>query len=166
LAIGKFDSTVYNSTSRFLNTLKQFYSNRLNRAALEKEVLISELTVTPEQKLSFESKKERFVNQAVTDAVKNMTASERIVSYEGKIIQKIYPIYMDEHRPAHKFDFSANLYQPTKHFLNIHFDTLYFNIAVIWSMTLFLFVTLYFDALKRFIKILEGNRKYRRRDRQ
>jgi hypothetical protein len=45
--------------------------------------------------------------------------------------------------------------------MGYYFDTLYFNIAVIWSMTVFLFVTLYLDGLKRLIKRLEGSRRYR-----
>ncbi|MBT1701397.1 ATP-binding cassette domain-containing protein [Fulvivirgaceae bacterium PWU4] len=166
LAIGKFDSSVYVKTNQFLTTLKQYYANRLNRAAGEKEKLIAQMTSTPERKAAFEASKAKYVNEAVTDAVKNMTNAERIVSYDGELIQKIYPIYMDEHRPEHAFDFSASLYQPVKHFLGFNIDTLYFNIAVIWSMTVVLFVTLYFDGLKRLIKLLEGNRKYRRRDRQ
>jgi hypothetical protein len=72
---------------------------------------------------------------------------------------------MDEHRPKHFFDFSANLYQPSKHFAGLAIDTLYFNIMVIWSMTAVLFVTLYFDVLRKVIAILEGNRKYKRKDR-
>jgi ABC-type multidrug transport system ATPase subunit len=166
LAIGKFDSTVYRKTSSFLSTLKQLYINRMNRASSAKEKLIDSLTATPALRAQYELQKERYVNQAVTDAVKNTAGAERIVEYDGKLIQKIYPIYMDDHRPAHPLDFSANLYQPTKHFLRSNFDTFYFNIAVIWSMTTFLFVTLYFDTLKNMIKILEGNRRYRRRDRQ
>jgi ABC-type multidrug transport system ATPase subunit len=165
LVVGKFDSTVYTKTSAFLKTLKQYYTLRLNRAANEKNTLIDTLSRTPEQAAIYKNFHDAYVNEAVTDAVKNMTSADRIVEYEGKLIQKIYPIYMDEHRPSHFFDFSANLYQPTKHFAGIHFDTLFFNIAVIWSMTIFLFVTLYFDVLKNIIKILEGNRKYRKRDR-
>ena len=166
LAIGKFDSTIYVKTSKFLQQLKNFYANRMNRAMREREKLVAEMTATPELQTIFENRKEQYVNQAVTDQVKNVNAADRIVEYEGKLIQKIYPVYMDEHRPSNKLDFSANLFQPTKHFGGAYFDTLYFNIAVIWFMTFTLFVTLYFDALKRAIKLLEGNRKYRRRDRQ
>jgi hypothetical protein len=165
LQVGKFDSTVYVKTSAFLKTLRQYYTNRLNRASAEKAKLTDTLTLNPEEALVHKAFHDAYVNKAVTDAVKNMTSVDRIVEYDGKLIQKIYPIYMDEHRPSHFFDFSANLYQPTKHFAGYHFDTLYFNIAVIWSMTVFLFITLYFDALKNLIKLLEGNRKYKKRDR-
>jgi hypothetical protein len=68
---------------------------------------------------------------------------------------------MLDHKPAHFFDFSANLYQPTKYFAGRDFFTLYFNVAVIWAMTIGLFITLYFDVLKRLIKRLERSRKYR-----
>jgi ABC-type multidrug transport system ATPase subunit len=165
LRIGKFDSTTYVKASGFLRTLKQYYTLRLNRANAEKNALTDTLTSSPEKAEIFKIFHDKYVNEAVTDAVKNMISTDRIIEYEGKLIQKIYPVYMDEHRPQHYFDFSANLYQPTKHFAGKQIDTLYFNIAVIWSMTLVLFVTLYFDVLKNIIKFLEGNRKYRKRDR-
>jgi len=165
IATGKFDSTVYLRTASFLKSLKQKYSSRLNRASGEKEKLVNSLTATAEHEAMYKSFHDRYVNGAVSDAVKNMTSSDRIVEYEGRLVQKIFPVYMDEHRPAHLFDISANLYQPTKHFLGYHIDTLYFNIGVIWSMTAFLFITLYFDLLKKLVAVLEGNRKYRRKDR-
>ena len=165
LAIGKFDSTVYRETSNFLKALRQFYANKISMASEEKEEKIQGMTGTPEKVEEFNALKNRYVNEAVSNTVKNVSSADRIVEYEGRLIQKIFPIYMDEHRPVHFFDFSANLYQPTKHFAGLYFNTLYFNIAVIWSMTLFLFITLYFDVLKKFIQLLEGNRKYRRKDR-
>ena len=165
LAAGQFDSTVYASTSRFLAQLKQFYANRVARFSEEKEAKIRAMTRTPELLGKFNQMRDQYVNQAVSDAVKNVTSPDRIVEYDGQLIQKIYPIYMDEHRPDHALDFSANLYQPTKHLAGYYIDTLFFNIAVIWSMTAVLFITLYFDVLRRIIQLLEGNRKYRRRDR-
>lgn len=165
LAIGRFDSTVYQKTNDFLKTLRQFYSNKIGRASAEKEARIRSMTSTPAETAQFNAFKSQYVNDAVSNSVKNISAADRIIEYEGKLIQKIFPIYMDEHRPRHFFDFSANLYQPTKHFAGVHFDTLFFNIAVIWVMTFGLFITLYFDLLSKFIRLLEGNRKYRRKDR-
>lgn len=165
LAVGKFDSAVYQKTASFLRGLKQFYVNRASKASEEKERKVNGMTDTPEANERFVAYKNQYVNDAVSNAVKNISSSDRIVEYDGRLIQKIYPIYIDEHRPLHFFDFSANLYQPTKHFAGMYFDTLYFNIAVIWSMTVFLFVTLYFDVLNKIIQFLEGSRKYRRKDR-
>jgi len=163
LAIGKFDSTVSRQTSQFLSVLKQFYANRLNGSVAKKEAIIEALTTTPEKTLEFKAMKEKYANKAVTDAVKNTSAPDRIIEYDGMLVQKIYPIYQDEHRPVHALDFSANFFQPTKHFAGLQIDTLLFNLAVIWSMTIMLYVTLYFDLLKRFIQKLERHRKYRRK---
>ncbi len=163
LAIGKFDSAVYLSSMKFLSTLKQFYLIKQNKAMWKKESLISTLTNTPEKSANYDRQRDRYQNKAVSAAVKNVTTPNRIVEYNGQLFQKIYPIYFEDHKPQNFFDFSASLFQPTKYFGGLLFDTLYFNIAVIWCMTLFLFVTLYFDLLKKFISLFE-DRKYRKRD--
>lgn len=166
LTIGKFDSTVYQHTATFLATLKRYYGNKMQNAAVEKDRRIAELTSSPAKSMAYEAERMRYANDAVNDAVLNVTAIERIVEYDGALIQKIYPIYQDDHKPRHQFDFSANLYQPTKHFMGIYWNTLYFNIVVIWSMTIVLFITLYFDVLKRIVNKLEGNRKYIRKPKE
>ena len=125
--------------------------------------MIDSLTATPALAAAYAQARERYTNNSVTDAVKNTTSPERILEYDGKLIQKLYPIYQDEHHPSNFFDFSASLYQPTKHFGGKTFDTLYFNLAVIWVMILILYVTLYFDVLKRIMHTLERHRKYRRK---
>ena len=112
------------------------------------------------------AEKMHYVNDAVTDGVLNVSALERIVEYDGRLIQKIYPVYQDEHKPKHFFDFSANLYQPTKHFAGSSWNTLYFNIVVIWSMTAGFFVTLYFDVLKHLVTWLESTRKSKKKPKE
>ncbi|AYB33216.1 ATP-binding cassette domain-containing protein [Chryseolinea soli] len=166
LAVGEFDSTVYRKTIRFLTTLKQYYSIQMRRAGGERDKRIAELTSTPVKAAHFESLRQRYSNKAVADAVENIGTPDRIVEYNGTLVQKVYPIYVDDHKPKNKLDFSANLYQPTKQFAGLTFDTFYFNVAVIWSMTIFLFLTLYFDVLKRLMRRLERSRKYRVRDKQ
>jgi ABC-type multidrug transport system ATPase subunit len=161
---GKFDSLTYQSTMKFLSTLKQYYLIRLNKAQLKREKLLDSLTSTPEGLLAYETARDRYENDAVIDMVKNVATPDRIIELDGRFHQKIYPIYMNEHRPAHLFDFTANLFQPTKHLLGRYFDTFWFNMGVIWSMTVVLFVTLYFDLLKRLLMLFD-KRKFRRRDR-
>ena len=164
LEIGKLDSALLQKADTFLTKLRAYYIRRMKDATEEREKLVAGLTATPEMAASFEALRNRFANKAVADAVENSTTLVRRVEYKGNLVQKIYPIYLDDHRPRNMFDFSANLFQPTKHFLGRNFDTLYFNVSVIWWMTLMLFITLYLDALKRLIKWLEGGRKYRVKD--
>lgn len=163
LEIGKFDSTTYQATLKFFTVLKQYYNNRMTRATKEKDELIAGMTDTPEKEAAFEKFKNRFVNNAVTDAVKNIATPVRIVEYNEQLVQRIYPIYQDEHKPSNYFDFSANLYQPSKYFAGYTYDTVVFNLAVIWMMTAVLFITLYFEVLQWIISFFERQRKYRKK---
>ncbi|WP_276372080.1 ATP-binding cassette domain-containing protein [Chryseolinea sp. H1M3-3] len=166
LTIGKFDSTAYEGTAAFLSTLRKYYGIKLQKATEEKDRRVADLTSTPTKNLLYEADRMNYTNDAVTDAVMNVSATQRILEYNGALIQKIYPIFQDDHKPKHVLDFSANLYQPTKHFGGVYWNTLYFNIVVIWSMTVVLFITLYFDVLKQIVTKLEGNRRYKRKPKE
>jgi hypothetical protein len=94
--------------------------------------------------------RDSYYNETIGDLVKNITETHRIIEKDGKLIQKIYPVYKDPD-PDHSIDFTAQFYMPKKHFLNNSIDTLYFNLGVIWSMSLMLALTLYFDVLRRIV---------------
>jgi ABC transport system ATP-binding/permease protein len=147
LTVSKFDSATYQELTAFLDHLKQFYMKRYNAADKTKEKIIRELTDTPEEEKAFEKYREDYHNEAVTELVKNLTETHRIIEKDGKLIQKIYPIYKDPD-PDHMVDFNAQFYMPAKHFLRANVDTFWFNTGVIWSMTLVLAIALYFDLLR------------------
>lgn len=155
LVIGGFDSTVYQACQRFLAALDQDYLVKMNQADDQKQRLVRAMTDTPEKLAQFNAMRLNYVNATVSNAVKNTNTTNFIVEYDGRLVQVIYPIYQDEHKPRNLFDFSANFYQPTKHFLGYTFDTLYFNVCAIWFMTFCLFVTAYFDVLPRIIRAFE-----------
>jgi ABC-type multidrug transport system ATPase subunit len=164
LETGKVDSMVLEKAEKFLSKLRQYYTNKMNEASTAREKRVAAMTSTPAQRIAFEDHRNRFVNKAVADAVENLSSPDRIIEYDGELVQKIYPIYADGRRPRHELDFAANFYEPAKHFAGRRINTLQFNLAVIWSMTAVLLVTLYLDVLKRVVKRLEGSRKYRVRD--
>jgi ABC-type multidrug transport system ATPase subunit len=163
IATGKFDSAVYQKTHKFLSTLKEYYSIRSKNAMAEKENLVKKLTATPEQAKLFDAMRLKFQNESVNRMVENANDVVRIAEWDGELVQKIYPIYFEDHRPSHLLDFSENFYVPQKHFWGQKIDTLYFNILVIWLMTVALFVTLYFDSLKKLVHALEMRRRYGRK---
>ncbi|HEY0741432.1 MAG TPA: ATP-binding cassette domain-containing protein, partial [Chryseosolibacter sp.] len=146
----RFDSTVYREVAAFQETLKQFYVKRFNNADQQKEKMIFELTKTPELEKQFDERRDMYHNETITELVKNTAEPNRILEVNGKLIQKIYPIYKDP-EPDHMVDFNAQFYMPSKHFLRSNVDTFWFNTGVIWSMTLVLALLLYFDVLRRII---------------
>lgn len=150
LSLTKFDSATFQQALTFLSNLKRVYINRYNNADHQKEQKIASMTDTPEEEKDFERFRESYRNETITDFVKNLSESNRIIEKDGKLIQKIYPIYKDPD-PDHIIDFDAQFYMPAKHFLNRNIDTFYFNTGVIWSMSFVLAVLLYFDVLRRII---------------
>lgn len=150
LSVAKFDSTLYNDLSVFLENLKQFYVRRYNVSDQKKEAKIREMTSTPEKEKAFAAFRDAYHNEAITELVKNLSETHRVIEKDGRLIQKIYPVYKDP-EPDHIVDFDAQFYMPAKHFLRSNVDTFWFNTGVIWSMTLVLIILLYFDVLRRII---------------
>jgi ABC transport system ATP-binding/permease protein len=160
LEVGKFDSLTYQKANRFLKVLKEFYVSRSQNAQLAKDELMARLTDGEENKVAYEKLKMKYMNEEVTKMVENTQSLDRIIPWDGELIQKIYPVYFDEHRPAHRLDFRGNFYIPSKYFAGLKFDTLYFNLSVIWLMILVLYVSLYFELLKKAVTGFAMRRKY------
>jgi ABC transport system ATP-binding/permease protein len=155
LTLDRYDSTINQPLISYLETLKRFYINRYNKADIEKEKKIDELTNTPEKGKQYERDKNAYQNEAITELVRNTMEQNRIIETDGKLIQKIYPVYKSPD-PDHMVDFDAQFYMPAKHFLNRNIDTFYFNLGVIWSMTLVLALALYWEVLRRIIDQLSN----------
>jgi ABC transport system ATP-binding/permease protein len=155
LQVGQFNYNTYESTKTFLNNLNNFYTKRFNDALEKKEQLMQSHTDTKENENRLTQLRSSYQNEAVMQAVKNENSTTRIVEVDQQLIQRIYPVFCDDHRPKHLFDFKANFYQGNKHFLGFKIDTFYFNISVVWLMSLFLYISLYYDLFKRFINLFD-----------
>ncbi|MGC4021302.1 MAG: hypothetical protein QM734_04845 [Cyclobacteriaceae bacterium] len=151
LAPGKYDSMTHVETVTFFEALKKFYNNRYSKADKTKDDKINKRTNTAKKEAEFDEERNSYQNEAITELVKNTSELNRIIENGGKLVQKIYPIYKDPD-PDHIFDFDAQFYMPAKHFF-APIDTIFFNLIVIWSMTLVLAVLLYYEIL---LKIIDG----------
>lgn len=150
-----FDSTVYVKTKIFLARLRQFYSNEGAKASREKEKKIQAVKDLLGGDKEYEHFRQSYQNDAIAAFVKNLDEPLRIIESQGRLIQKVYPIYKDPD-PEHLIDFDAQFYLPAKHFMNAKVDTYYFNLMVIWVMSITLYVTLYFDLLRKLLTRLEN----------
>ncbi|HCW09254.1 MAG TPA: ABC transporter ATP-binding protein [Cytophagales bacterium] len=151
LSYGKYDSLTHLEMLKFFEALKKFYDNRYSKADKHKDEMINRRTRTAAKEKEFEDERNSYQNEAITELVKNTSELNRIIESNGKLVQKIYPIYKDPD-PDHLFDWDAQFYSPSKHFFQ-PIDTIYFNLIVIWSMTLVLAIALYFEIL---LKIIDG----------
>jgi len=90
-------------------------------------------------------------NEDLADMVLNRTVQKKLYETDEMIIQKSDPVLMEPGSPLGR----AHFYAPSKRIGNLRINTLWFNMLVIWLMSTFLFVTLYFNLLKRLLNLLE-----------
>jgi ABC transport system ATP-binding/permease protein len=147
----EFNESVYKETMAFLNAIQQVYNNRRSEAKSKIDQMIKERTSNEERISSYNWMKNSFENDRISQMAKNLSSSKRIVESDGELLQKIYPVYARNDNPKHALDFRTNFYYPEKYFGGIYIDTKIFNTAIIWMMTLFLFIALYFDWLRKIV---------------
>ena len=100
---------------------------------------------TEEDKTKFIQLKADCDNENLNNLVKNATELNRCIEKDGKLIQQIDPIFQD---PTDSKLGRAHFFAPRKNFLGTFFPTFWFNISVIWIMSVFLIFTLYLDTFK------------------
>jgi ABC transport system ATP-binding/permease protein len=94
-------------------------------------------------------------NESLSDLVKNTSVKERLLEYNGKLIQQINPIFQDP-RPSGILDYRTAFFLPEKNLFGLTVSTFVFNILVVWSMSLFLYLALYLEWLRKIVEFF-GN---------
>jgi hypothetical protein len=158
LNIQRFDSTQYQITANFLGILKKYYVNIYNEADSEKNELLKKLTTTDAGIELLQSLRESHHNKSIEDIVTNRGTAARLIEVDNKIIRKIDPVYYRQDDAEFIFDLKTKFFAPIKYLYGKPHDTLFFNLAVIWTFTLILYFTLYVDLLKRVLSLFSVQR--------
>jgi ABC-type multidrug transport system ATPase subunit len=90
-------------------------------------------------------------NEDLADMVLNRTVQKKLYENDDMIIQKSDPVLME---PGSHFG-RAHFYAPVKMIGKMKINTLWFNMIFIWLMSTLLYVTLYYNLLKRLLNLLE-----------
>lgn len=146
--------TIIASCRKYLNDCEDFYKKKDIISYKDKDRLIYILENDADSKDIFIQNKKDYQNKSLNDYVKNSNELNRIVELDGELFQQYEPIYRD---PIHRGNISAHYYAPRKKIFSNYYDTYWINFFVIWLMTIALYITLYYDVLK---KLLELSSKY------
>ena len=147
----QIDSNTFENLSRYLSLLKRYYIKLYNKANSKKDSKISNMQSGTKKREKFLELKRKHYNEKLADFVKNSNEVNRIIEYEGELIQKIDPIFLD---PENKF-VKAHFYAPRKQVFGYYYDTFWVNFIVIWVMSIILYVILYYRLLRKFLDFLE-----------
>ncbi|RUT78526.1 ATP-binding cassette domain-containing protein [Ancylomarina longa] len=152
-----FDLNVVEQTRNFLDQVKLYYLGITSESGYKKDFEYSRL-VDSLGKDGVYDFKQAYHNQGLADLVLNRTEVNKMIEVNNHLIQKKDPIFMN---PDSKIG-RAHFYAPVKRLGNFYIDTYWFNLAVIWLGSLFLFFTLWADVLRKMMNYFESVKLVRR----
>lgn len=146
----KITTDVANAAIKYVESVRKLYVNIYNDASNRKEALKSKFTGENLQK--FLKLRDTYFNKSLEEFVKNRNESKMIIVYKGELLQKLDPIFMD----AKNSFIRAHFYAPEKQIFGMRVDTYIVNVIVLWVMTFFLYLALYFRLLKKLLDAVEA----------
>ncbi len=142
----------------YLSGYRKFYQDTYNKAVRNEDVLVAQLENGGQYNLNLV--KNLYYNESLADLVMNVSEKERIAEFGGELIQQIHPVFVDPDTED-PLNYRAHFFAPTKNLFGAPIDTYWFNILMIWIMTAVLYITLYFEVLKKLVnsKLPAGMRR-------
>ena len=150
IKVNGFNDYVAGETKIYLDSLSRTFRMK-SRAVSDKRNALYDQIESVIGSEEFIKLRDTHYNETLADIVLNRMSSNKIYDAGDRFIQKADPVYM---YPGSKFG-RAHFFSPFKQLGNLRISTLIFNIVMIWFMIMFLFVTLYYDLLRKFISVLE-----------
>ncbi|BDX37861.1 hypothetical protein CYCD_12160 [Tenuifilaceae bacterium CYCD] len=146
----KFDEEAAYALIDYIDALKRFYGD-IFQIQTQKRDRIVEYLVSTNPKL-YEAKRRAYHNESISDLATKALEKNKILQYKDELVQQNDPVYRDP-VPNHFLDFRSHFLAPRKYFMGMYFDTFWFNLTAIWVMTIVLYITLYYESLKKLIEL-------------
>ncbi len=153
LSLSTFDAATHKALLAYLENLETHYQTRYNKAVQRKEQTIS-LNEMKEGEENYNTMKDLYFNESLAELVRNIAVKERIIEQNGQLFQQLESVYNNGKIPKHAMDYRTHFFAPKKFIFNTYIDTYNFNMMAIWAMTLVLYLTLYFEVLRKVLRLL------------
>jgi len=136
---------VLSDVSDYFTDLNRYYIDRYNKFNDEKDHLLIEMNETPEKKAAFIKLKDSYANESLEELMTNKNDLNKIIEWENQLIQRADPVYKDPD------GFRSHFLASSKKLFGSYVTTFSANLLVIWCFSIFLAITLYFDALRNLL---------------
>lgn len=155
LTPSRFDHQVADKVEQMIGQLERYYTKVFTRNKRWKERKINYwLNHDP---AFYKRIKNNYHNEAVADRVKQVFEENKLVQYDQRIYQKVYPVF-NTPVPHSIVDFRTHFFAPQKFFLGQYIDTYWFNIGALWVYTFILYLLLYYDGSGTLMRIFSGKK--------
>ncbi|MEM6841902.1 MAG: ATP-binding cassette domain-containing protein [Bacteroidota bacterium] len=141
----------------YLKDLSKHYVQIFNDAVGKKEKLVYYLENKAGLDYDLNEYKNEYYNESLADLVRNVNTAERIVEHNGRLLQQIDPVF---HEPsianADFLSYRTHFFAPRKHLAGQLIDTFVFNIIIIWTMTALLYLSLYYEVMRKVLSAISN----------
>lgn len=144
----KFNFEIAELTKTHLNQLKKFHNQRYNKVKSEKDKLINRLDKENGKQFLVDLKMKHH-NQSLETLLLNSETKTFYRETPHGYMQKIAPVFKDPDFRNGRAHFLAS----EKKFFDKSVDTFIFNIAVIWMMSALLYISLYYNWLRKILEL-------------
>ncbi len=138
---GYTDSRLLDPIESFISIIKLQSIRDLNEGNKKLDLIIDSLGIEHYREL-----RNRLTNQSLKDITTNSLEENKLIVSNSKIFRNDDPIF---HLPSEQSFFNAHFYAPYKYIGLKRIKTHTANMIIIWLMSIFLYVILYFDLLKK-----------------
>lgn len=149
--VNYFEESKAAEIKKYLDQLDSYYYKQKSFAFSERNALNDELINQMGGDEAMVRFRNTYHNASLEDLATNKKEFKHIIRYDDKLIRKYEPVYMF---PGSKVG-RAHFYAPVKIIGNNTFDTLTFNVIVLWIMSILLYFTLYFDVIRKILSYFE-----------
>lgn len=125
----------------FLEQWRIYLIAEMERYASEKEQVLQRLLESEGSSGDLVRLKQNHHNEAIAELVLNSNDLKKILEYDGRLVRKDAPVFMV---PESKYG-RSHFFASSKFIGNMEIDTVWFNIMILWVMTLFLYLALIND---------------------
>jgi len=157
----KITPQLIDSISLYLEQLKVFYTDIETNVRSQKDALILQLNDTTVYSKTTSDLKMMFHNEQLDNYVKKSNITDKIIEHNNKLYRVFSPIFAQ----PETFFLKAHFYAPTKPFFGKQIDTFWFNIFIIWFISIILSIILYYKSLEKIINsfnVIKNRFKHRR----
>ncbi len=137
-----------NRIENILDEINMYYLETFSRENQKKNNKVKNLLKNLKDKY-YEYLNE-YHNERLSDEVRKIYERKKMVEFENRLVRMTDPIYRDPD-PQHRFDIRTHFFAPRKHFMGKYFGTYPFNMTMIWLLTGILYITLYYDLLRKLV---------------
>jgi len=141
-----FNDLTGDNINLFLDSLKAKFRQFSDNEKIKKDSIIEKIeAIYGKEKLEY--LQNHYHNNSLADLVLNRKTFNQIFETDSRIIQKYEPVFK---RPLSKCG-RAHFYAPYKLISNLKIDTYWFNIIVLWTVSILLYIALYYNLLQKFL---------------